>query len=125
MSFEKKLQKYKTYENINNLDRLKEAFRKKLEDVPPTMEYLRNLILDVKLLFRILTDPEFELKREAREDFIAALWYFIDNRDGIPDWIPMLGYWDDYRLVRYVKEKHRKEIERYFSETKFFIANYF
>ncbi|RLJ69894.1 uncharacterized protein DUF1232 [Hydrogenivirga caldilitoris] len=125
MSFEEKLLKYKTYENINNLDRLKEEFKKKLEKVPPTMEYLRNLILDVKLIFRILTDPEFKLKREAKEDFIAALWYFIDNRDGIPDWIPMVGYWDDYRLIRYIKEKHRKEIERYFEETKYFIANYF
>lgn len=125
MSFEEKLLKYKTYENINNLDRLKEEFKKKLEKVPPTMEYLRNLILDAKLIFRILTDREFKLKREAREDFIAALWYFIDNRDGIPDWIPMVGYWDDYRLIRYIKEKHRKEIERYFEETKYFIANYF
>ncbi len=125
MSFEKKLYKYKTYENLNNLNRLKEEFRKKLEKVPPTMEYLRNLIIDVKLLYRILTDPEFELKREAREDFIGALWYFIDNKDSIPDWIPMLGYWDDYKLVRYVKEKHMKEIERYFEETKYFIANYF
>jgi len=125
MGLEDKLRKYKTYENLNNLERLKAEFKKKLERVPPTMEYLRNLILDVKLLYRILIDPEFKLKESAREDFIAALWYFIETRDGIPDWIPMVGYWDDYRLVRYVKEKHKKEIERYFEETKFFIANYF
>jgi len=125
MGFEEKLQRYKTYENVKNLDKLAEEFRKKLEKVPPTMEYLRNLILDVKLLYRVLTDPEFDLSWKAKEDFIAALWYFIDTKDGIPDWIPMLGYWDDYRLVKYVKEKHKKEIERYFKETKFFIANYF
>ena len=125
MGFEAKLERYKTYENLNNMNRLREEFRKKLNKIPPTMEYLRNLILDVKVLFRIVTDPNFDLKREAREDFLAALWYFIDSKDSIPDWIPMIGYWDDYRLVRYVKEKHRDEIERYFSETKFFIANYF
>ncbi len=125
MGFEAKLERYKTYENLNNMNRLREEFRKKLNKIPPTMEYLRNLILDVKVLFRIVTDPNFDLKREAREDFLAALWYFIDSKDSIPDWIPMIGYWDDYRLVRYVKEKHREEIERYFSETKFFIANYF
>ena len=125
MGFESKLERYKTYENLNNMNRLREEFRKKLNKIPPTMEYLRNLILDVKVLFRIVTDPNFDLKREAREDFLAALWYFIDSKDSIPDWIPMIGYWDDYRLVRYVKEKHRDEIERYFSETKFFIANYF
>lgn len=125
MGLENKLRKYKTYENLNNLERLKAEFKKKLDKVPPTMEYLRNLILDVKLLYRILIDPDFKLKDSAREDFIAALWYFIDTKDGIPDWIPMVGYWDDYRLVKYVKEKHKEEIERYFEETKFFIANYF
>ncbi|HHJ64320.1 MAG TPA: DUF1232 domain-containing protein [Aquifex aeolicus] len=125
MSFEEKLGRYKTYENLNNFRRLKEEFHRKLEKVPPTMEYLRNLILDVKLLYRILVDPHYELSREAREDFMAALWYFIDTKDSIPDWLPVVGYWDDYKLVRYVKEKHRGEIERYFEETKFFIANYF
>ncbi len=125
MGFEERLGRYKTYDNLNNIERLKAEFLRKLESVPPTMEYLRNLILDVKLLYRILTDPNFDLKKEAREDFIAALWYFIDKRDGIPDWIPVVGYWDDYKLVRYVKEKHKGEIERYFEETKFFIANYF
>jgi uncharacterized membrane protein YkvA (DUF1232 family) len=125
MGFEAKLERYKTYENLNNARRLREEFLKKLGKVPPTMEYMRNLILDVKMLFRIVTDPNFNLKKEAREDFLAALWYFIDPGDSIPDWIPVIGYWDDYRLVRYVKEKHKEEIERYFSQTKFFIANYF
>ena len=125
MGFEKKLERFKTYERLKDIDSLKERFREKLERVPPTMEYLRNLILDAKLLFRIVTDENFELSKEAREDFIAALWYFIEDKDSIPDWIPMIGYWDDYRLLRWVKEKHRSEIERYFQETKFFIANYF
>ncbi len=125
MGFEKKLERFKTYERLKDIDSLKERFKEKLERVPPTMEYLRNLILDAKLLFRIVTDENFELSKEAREDFIAALWYFIEEKDSIPDWIPMIGYWDDYRLLRWVKEKHRSEIERYFQETKFFIANYF
>lgn len=125
MGLDSKLERYKTYDNLNDLSRLREEFKKKLRDVPPTMEYLRNLILDVKLLFRIVTDPNFDLKEEAREDFLAALWYFIDSKDSIPDWVPVVGYWDDYRVVRYVKEKHKEEIERYFSQTKFFIANYF
>ena len=125
MGFAKRLHRYKTYDRLKNIDKLKQEFPKKLNKVPPTMEYLRNLILDVKLLYRIITDPDFDLKREAREDFIAALWYFIDNKDAIPDWIPMLGYWDDYRVVKFVKEKHKEVIDKYFETTKFFIANYF
>jgi len=125
MDFERRLEKYKTYENLRDVERLKKEFHEKLGKVPPTMEYLRNLVLDVKLLFRILTDEDFKLSKEAREDFIAALWYFVDSGDTIPDWIPLVGYWDDYKVVRYVKEKHSKEIKRYFEETKYFIANYF
>ncbi|HID65843.1 MAG TPA: DUF1232 domain-containing protein [Aquificaceae bacterium] len=121
---EKYLERFKSGE-YKDLNKLKEAFQKKLSEVPPTMEYVRNLILDAKLLFRILSDPNFNLSREAREDFIAALWYFIEKKDRIPDWVPIIGLWDDYKVVRYVKEKYKEEIERYFRETKFFIANYF
>lgn len=126
MSHEKKLHKFKTYENLNNLEKLREEFNRKISKVPPTMEYVRNLILDAKMLFRIVTDPDFDLKEEAREDFLSALWYFIKSGGNtIPDWVPLIGYCDDYRLIRYVKEKHKEEIERYFETTRFFIANYF
>lgn len=121
---EKYLEKFKNGE-YKDFNKLKEAFQKKLSEVPPTMEYVRNLILDAKLLFRILSDPNFNLSREAREDFMAALWYFIEKKGRIPDWIPIIGLWDDYKVVRYVKEKYKEEIEKYFQETKFFIANYF
>jgi len=72
MSHEKKLHKFKTYENLNNLEKLREEFNRKISKVPPTMEYVRNLILDAKMLFRIVTDPDFDLKEEAREDFLSA-----------------------------------------------------
>ena len=121
---EERLAQFKGY-LYNDFNKLSKAFKKKLAEVPPTMEYVRNLLLDVKLLYRILSDPNFDLKPEAREDFMAALWYFIEKKDRIPDWIPIIGYWDDYKVVKYVKEKHKDEIERYFSETKYYIANYF
>ncbi len=108
-----------------DIEALRRAYERKLKEVSPTMEHVRNLILDTKLFMRILLDPEFDLKEEAKRDFVAALWYFIEKKDGIPDWVPIVGYWDDYRVVRYVKEKHREEIERYFERTKSYIANYF
>jgi uncharacterized membrane protein YkvA (DUF1232 family) len=121
---ESRLEKFRTYQ-YSDTDKLRDSFREKIDSVAPTMEYVRNLILDAKLLYRILTDDEFELDSKAKEDFTAALWYFIESKDSIPDWIPIIGYWDDYKLLRYVKEKHRSEIERYFESTKHFIANYF
>jgi len=119
---EEKLKKY--YREIDILE-LKALVERKLEKTPPTMEYVRNLILDVKLLLRVLLDEEFSLKEDARKDMISALLYFVEPRDSIPDFIPLIGLRDDYKLVRYVKEKHKGEIDRYFENTPFFVANYF
>ncbi|MCS7170767.1 MAG: YkvA family protein [Aquificaceae bacterium] len=119
---EEKLKKYRRDASLKELGKLLEE---KLRCVPPTMEYVRNLILDVKMFFRLLSDEEFDLSPQAREDFTSALVYFIEDKDSIPDRIPLIGYWDDYRLVKYVKTKHKEEIERYFSQVKHFIANYF
>ncbi|WP_448583893.1 DUF1232 domain-containing protein [Thermocrinis sp.] len=104
---------------------LKRLVEEKLSKISPTMEYVRNLILDVKLLLRILLDDEFELKEEARRDFTCALLYFVETKDSIPDKIPLIGLWDDYKVVRFVKEKHKEEIKRYFESTPHFMANYF
>ncbi|MFN7066056.1 MAG: YkvA family protein [Aquificaceae bacterium] len=119
---EEKLRKY--HRDID-IKELKKLFEDKLSRVSPTMEYVRNLILDAKMLLRILYDEEFDLKDEARRDFISALLYFIEDRDSIPDKLPLIGYWDDYKLLRYVKNKHKEEIDRYFSQVKHFVANYF
>ncbi len=119
---EEKLSKY--YRDID-IKELRKLFEDKLFRVSPTMEYVRNLILDAKMLLRILYDKEFDLKDEARKDFVSALLYFIEDRDSIPDKLPLIGYWDDYKLLRYVKNKHKEEIDRYFSQVKHFIANYF
>jgi len=120
---EKYLERFRGEEYMD-IEKLREALKKKLSKVPPTMEHVRNLILDARLLLRILVDPDFDLKEEARRDFIAALWYFIETKDRFPDWLPIIGYWDDYKVVKYVKEKHKDEIERYLSRTKHFLVNY-
>jgi uncharacterized membrane protein YkvA (DUF1232 family) len=119
---EEKLRKFYRDIGIKELRRLLEE---KLNRIPPTMEYVRNLILDAKMLMRILSDEEFDLKEEAKRDFISALLYLIEDRDSIPDKVPLIGYWDDYKLLKYVKNKHKEEIDRYFSQVKHFIANYF
>ncbi len=101
--------------------RLKELLEDKIYRVGPTMEYLRNLILDLKMFLRILSDAEFDLKEEARRDFTSTILAFVEKKRALP----MVGYWDVYKLANYVKEKHREEINRYFSQVRHFIANYF
>ncbi len=103
---------------VNELER-------KLREVPPTMEYLRNLILDIRLFYRMITDPESNLSPEARRDILSAINYFLEDEDTIPDWIPLIGYIDDSKIVKYVKNKHKEEIEAYLrSKNRQFITNY-
>ncbi|MCX8060178.1 MAG: YkvA family protein [Aquificaceae bacterium] len=118
-------ERLKAYYRDVGLAELRRLLDEKLRKVPPTMEHVRNLILDAKMFYHLLADQDFELKEETRRDFTAALLYFIEHRDAIRDSIPFIGYWDDYKLVQYVKNKHKEEIERYFSQVKHFIANYF
>lgn len=118
-------EKLRKYCKETDIPQLVKRVEEKLKRISPTMEYVRNLILDVKLFLRLLTDEEFDLKEEAKRDMVCALLYFVEEKDGIPDWVPIIGLWDDYKVVRYVKNKHADEIARYFSVTKHFIANYF
>ncbi len=122
-NIEKELRKYRL--EVVDINLLLKKFERKIEEVPPTMEYLRNLIMDIRLFYRILVDPESNISEELERDIVSAINYFLEDEDTIPDWIPLIGYLDDYRLVRYVKNKHREEIENYIkSKERHFIANY-
>ncbi len=117
------LKKYRVDEIDSKL--LVNELERKLREVPPTMEYLRNLILDIRLFYRIITDPENNISPEARRDILSAINYFLEDEDTIPDWIPLIGYIDDSKIVKYVKEKHKEEIEAYLrSKERQFITNY-
>ena len=118
---EKMEQRLRSLYREESLDRLKALFEDKLYKTSPTMEYVRNLMLDLKMFLRILRDQDFDLKEEARRDFMAVVLAFIEKKRPIP----MIGLWDVYKLSRYVKEKHKEEIDRYFKQVKYFIANYF
>ncbi len=114
---ERKLQTH--YKDVNPIE-LKKLLERKLSTVSPTMEYVRNLVLDLKMFMRILIDEDFDLNDEARKDFVSAILAFVEKKRVIP----IIGYWDVYKLVSYVKGKHKSEIDRYFSQVKHYIANY-
>ncbi|NPB06327.1 MAG: DUF1232 domain-containing protein [Aquificae bacterium] len=109
-------------ERPQDAEQLRKAVMEKLTKVPPTMEHVRDLVMNVRLMLRMLTDVEFTLKEEARADFFAALWYFIEEKDRLSDKLPIFGFKDDYEVVEYVLNKHRSEVERYLSSTRPYLA---
>ncbi|MFN3471015.1 MAG: DUF1232 domain-containing protein, partial [Aquificaceae bacterium] len=60
---EEKLKKY--YRDVG-IKELRALLEEKLSRIPPTMEYVRNLILDAKMIMRMLSDKDFDLREEAK-----------------------------------------------------------
>ncbi len=70
------------------------------------LERLRSLI-------EMLHDEEWALPAAERKNVLAALAYFADPQDLIPDDTPVLGYIDDAIMIELVVRDLANEIEAY------------
>jgi len=82
-----------------------------LEGVVP--EFVRERILKLDQLIRMLQDKEWRLEGDDRARVLNALAYFVDPDDLIPDKLPGIGYLDDAIMVELVVQELRHEIEAY------------
>jgi len=80
-------------------------------------EALREVFEDIRLLIRMLRKW---LRKEYRRipwrtlvAMVAALLYFVNPFDLIPDTLLMMGYIDDIAVMNYVTRAIRKDIERF------------
>jgi len=74
---------------------------------------LRDLIDNVKLLFRMIRDPHYKLAWKTKAIILGGLVYFILPVDATPDFIPFLGYLDDSVVLAYIVKLLKEEIEEY------------
>lgn len=74
---------------------------------------LKAYVEDLKLAYRMLRDPHFQLEKEKKIILIIALLYIISPIDLIPDGIPLLGMLDDVLVAGYALKQVGEEIERY------------
>jgi uncharacterized membrane protein YkvA (DUF1232 family) len=58
-------------------------------------------------------DEEWALASQERKNVLAALAYFADPHDMIPDNIPVLGYIDDAIMIELVVSELKHEIEAF------------
>jgi uncharacterized membrane protein YkvA (DUF1232 family) len=74
---------------------------------------LKGYLEELKLAYKMLRDPNFQLEREKKITLIIALLYIISPIDLIPDAIPLLGMLDDVLVAGYALRQVAAELERY------------
>lgn len=94
-------------------ERVYEHMDEKFRTMGELPGFLKGLIDNVKLLYRMLRDPEFKIGWTVKAKIIACLLYFITPIDVIPDFILGVGYLDDALVVGYAVKTLADVIKRY------------
>jgi uncharacterized membrane protein YkvA (DUF1232 family) len=82
----------------------------KSQDVPA---FVRLRLDRLSALVDMVRDPEWALAAQERKNVLAALAYFADPQDMIPDNIPVLGYIDDAIMIELVVSELKPEIDAF------------
>lgn len=75
--------------------------------------FVAERLTKVDSLISMLGDSEWALEAKERKDVLAALSYFNDPEDIIPDNIPVIGLIDDAIMIELVVRELAPEIEAY------------
>ncbi len=102
---------------IKNRDQLHEIIREALQKIRKHSVAIREIQADLQITIRLLQSwlsgdyKEISLKTLAI--LIAALLYFLNPFDAVPDVIPVVGYVDDVSVVAWVIKTLKDEIEKF------------
>jgi uncharacterized membrane protein YkvA (DUF1232 family) len=78
-----------------------------------TSDFIRDRMVVLEILIGMVLDQGWGLVEEDRQRVIAALSYFAEAEDLIPDDIPGLGFLDDAIMIEIVSEELKHEIQAY------------
>ena len=64
-------------------------------------------------LVDLIQDDGYGAPAKVRNEVLAALAYFSDPEDLIPDHIPVLGFMDDAIMIKFIEEEFKHELWGY------------
>lgn len=111
--------------SVSEVDVIRQAERMvaevQAESVPA---FVRQRVDQLTNLIAMVRDEEWNLASKERKNVVAALGYFAEPQDLIPDSVPVLGYIDDAIMIELVIGELKPELDafidfsRYRSEEK-------
>ncbi|MEJ5208695.1 MAG: YkvA family protein [Lysobacteraceae bacterium] len=79
----------------------------------PVPDFISQRLTKLDNLIAMVRDEGWSLSEEDRKRVLAALVYFADPADVIPDSVPVLGYLDDAIMIELCVRDLKHEIDAY------------
>jgi uncharacterized membrane protein YkvA (DUF1232 family) len=78
-----------------------------------TPRFVIDAIAVLADLTDLIQDEEYAAPKKVREEVLAAIAYFSNPEDLIPDHVPGLGFLDDAIMVKFIEEEFKNELWGY------------
>jgi len=78
-----------------------------------TPQFVIDAIAVLADLTDLIQDEEYAAPRRVREEVLAAIAYFSNPEDLIPDYVPGLGFLDDAIMVKFIEDEFKHELWGY------------
>jgi len=75
--------------------------------------FVRDRMAVLRSLLEMLRDADYMLPADLRKPVLAALAYFVNPNDLIPDHLPALGFLDDAVMVEVISRELAAELAAY------------
>jgi uncharacterized membrane protein YkvA (DUF1232 family) len=78
-----------------------------------TPKFVVTAVEAIQDLVAIIEDEQYRAPKSVVDQVLAALAYFAEPEDLIPDHVPVLGFLDDAIMIKFVEREFRHELAAY------------